>query len=114
MLPTYRNDLTEQSQEQVYIFLRFGMYTRSLIELSCAGNGLDFDPYTILNKYILLSQAPIYAYARNYRKSLILLQDSNGTEHKITNLKRFNTDFINDIKDFKKPILANGQQRVRF
>jgi hypothetical protein len=50
MLPTYRNDLTEQSQEQVYIFLRFGMYTRSLIELSCAGNGLDFDPYTILNR----------------------------------------------------------------
>ena len=50
----------EQSQEQVYIFLRLGIYNRSLIELSWAENGFDFDPYTMLNKYMLLSHDPIY------------------------------------------------------
>lgn len=59
MLPTYRNDFIEQSHDPVNIFLRRLRYTRSLIELSWAENGLDFDPYTILNRYILLSQEPI-------------------------------------------------------
>jgi len=50
MLPTYRNDFIEQSQEHVNIFLRLGRYTRSLIELSWAGKGFDLEPYTMLNK----------------------------------------------------------------